>query len=347
MINAAHKTSATVLAISILLLATLPCCHAQDKTPPPPKKTPAAAAIATPDQPAQEKPFMPAYKEEVYGDPETFSTPRLQFTWSPPKKDQPRWNQKWIWSVRLDGSDLRRVIDPKLLYSKAKDANVLHPPVRSPNNRYLAAAIDAGDVYYRMLYDLKEKTATVMTTGGFEPQFLWTKDSKKVIFYADKHWEYDVQKKKLSQRPMIYGSGTYLIDNDKRFLSMSRTGYDIYEYDRTWVKEVVLGTNLIDNNHGLSLDGKYLAYYMYDESQEEQPGYTVVINRKKPSIPILKVSSFCRNPSFTPDTKNLYCCTGKIFKYELNSKTKSEILSFYPNGVISYLTLINGQSHGK
>ena len=55
------------------------------------------------------------YQTEVWNDPDVLSIPRVQFTWAKPGLSA--YNDVGIWSMRLDGSDIREVVSPELLYS--------------------------------------------------------------------------------------------------------------------------------------------------------------------------------------------------------------------------------------
>ena len=55
------------------------------------------------------------YQTEVWDDPDVLSTPRVQFTWAKPGLSN--YKDVGIWSMRLDGSDIREVVSPELLYS--------------------------------------------------------------------------------------------------------------------------------------------------------------------------------------------------------------------------------------
>ena len=67
-------------------------------------------------------------REEVYGDADTFSTPRLMF-WNKYKGSDVR----TLWSSRLDGSDRRRII-PEEVFQKLESISI-HAPARSPEFR--------------------------------------------------------------------------------------------------------------------------------------------------------------------------------------------------------------------
>ena len=71
-------------------------------------------------------------REEVYGDADTFSTPRLMF-WNKYKYSEVR----TLWSSRLDGSDRRRIIPERSVYANGDPSGCIHQ-ARSPDNRYVA-----------------------------------------------------------------------------------------------------------------------------------------------------------------------------------------------------------------
>jgi len=80
-------------------------------------------------------------RNEMYGDKETFSTPRILF----------RAEIEWIgietlFSARMDGSDRRRIIPESVFTGK----NMVdgHKPVRSPDNRYIAISMYNNELGY-------------------------------------------------------------------------------------------------------------------------------------------------------------------------------------------------------
>jgi hypothetical protein len=65
------------------------------------------------------------YKTEQWNDPEILSTPRLQFTWeAPDAKHETGKNLSSIWSMRLDGTDLREVAPLELLDTPRRGGKV-------------------------------------------------------------------------------------------------------------------------------------------------------------------------------------------------------------------------------
>ncbi len=196
-------------------------------------------------------------REEVYGDADTFSTPRLMF-WNKYKYSE----VYTLWSSRLDGSDRRRII-PEEIFTQLEPAG-LHPPARSPDNRYIAISGYINDRATRQLYDTKEKKLITMSGGGGYPWFNWTSDSENVIFYSDgKNFNYNVPTGELTSRPQIHHSGAaFLLPGDKEFLAVKHDGFWIHKFNGEVVRKVNFGfpRKWEMKNHRISPDGKYLAF---------------------------------------------------------------------------------------
>lgn len=195
-------------------------------------------------------------REEVYGDADTFSTPRLMF-WNKYKGSEVR----TLWSSRLDGSDRRRII-PEEVFQKLESISI-HAPARSPDNRYIAISGYINDRATRQLYDTKEKKLITMSGGGGYPSFNWTSDSDNVIFYANgKHYNYNVSTATLTQRKIIYSDELFLLPGDKEFLAIKHDGFWIHKFNGEVVRKVNFGfpRKWEMKNHRISPDGKYLAF---------------------------------------------------------------------------------------
>ena len=195
-------------------------------------------------------------REEVYGDADTFSTPRLMF-WNKYKGSEVR----TLWSSRLDGSDRRRII-PEEVFIGFRPVG-LHKAARSPDNRYIAISGYINDRATRQLYDTKEKKLITMSAGGGHPSFNWTSDSDNVIFYADgKHYNYNVSTATLTQRKIIYSDELFLLPGDKEFLAIKHDGFWIHKFNGEIVRKVNFGfpRKWEMKNHRISSDGKYLAF---------------------------------------------------------------------------------------
>lgn len=171
-------------------------------------------------------------RKEIYGDPEIFSTPRVQFTAEMQGDSKfKRSENRSLWSMRLDGSDVRLVADEELL--NYKDGGISHTPIRSPNNRYVALSLsDADDNFFRAIIDLKEQKKWIISEGGGPPHFNWTSDSENLIFYTDgDHYNYNIPSKTLSERPIIHSRGLFLLPDDKQFLAFKGNGYYIHSFE--------------------------------------------------------------------------------------------------------------------
>ena len=196
-------------------------------------------------------------REEVYGDADTFSTPRLMF-WNKYKYSE----VYTLWSSKLDGSDRRRII-PEEIFNQLEPAG-LHPPARSLDNRYIAISGYINDRATRQLYDTKEKKLITMSGGGGYPWFNWTSDSENVIFYSDgKNFNYHVPTGELTPRPQIHHSGAaFLLPGDKEFLAIKHDGFWIHKFNGEVVRKVNFGFPKAweMKNHRISPDGKYLAF---------------------------------------------------------------------------------------
>ncbi|WP_424442316.1 hypothetical protein, partial [Pseudoalteromonas rhizosphaerae] len=198
-------------------------------------------------------------REEVYGDAGTFSTPRLMF-WNKYKGSE----VYTLWSSKSDGSDRRRII-PEEIFTQLEPAG-LHPPARSPDNRYIAISGYINDRATRQLYDTKEKKLITMSAGGGVPHFNWTSDSENVIFYANgEHYNYSVSTSTLTKRKTIYSLGLFLLPGDKEFLAVRHDGFWIHKFDGEVVRKVNFGFPKAweMKNHRISPDGKYLAFMTY------------------------------------------------------------------------------------
>jgi len=285
--------------------------------------------LTVPEKPPQKT----VYNEEIYGDPDIFSEPRLQFVWQAPDEEKDT-----IWSTRLDGSDLRRVLPPDLLF--AKGGVIFRLPMRSPNNRYLAVALDTSEVMgtIKMLFDLKEKTVTELGRGAFVPHFQWTSDSKHLYYYNEGgFWKYNVKSKINYDIPVIYSTGLYILDDD-RFVALQSEDYTVYSKkgEKLFTKRVKGG--IISSIFQTIAHNGNMIFCLLDGN--EKP-LSIIFNLNNPEEVYFKsLKKIYANPTFGPNNKRLYFSNG-IVKY-IDIKTKNEIFVFrLPSGPISDLTVTN------
>ncbi|MCP3944863.1 MAG: hypothetical protein GY710_25750, partial [Desulfobacteraceae bacterium] len=121
-------------------------------------------------------------KKENYEDPDSFDMPRVQFIGRFPKgADDPT-----IWSVKIDGTDLRQVMDEKEIFGNGY-GTLNDTPVRSPNNRYIAFPLGSGD---KVVFDLKTRKRFVVGKAPWFPNMAW-RPNNKLVFDGNGLFEYD------------------------------------------------------------------------------------------------------------------------------------------------------------
>jgi hypothetical protein len=132
------------------------------------------------------------FQEEQWNDPEVLSTMRLQFIWVKPGDKS---NVSSLWSMRVDGTDLRQVASAELLDTPTAGAiDASFPIVRSPNNRYVAFAVKTCfSCSERRILDLETKEVIVAPMGGNNPDFHWMPDSKSIVFNAEGLMHYNLE----------------------------------------------------------------------------------------------------------------------------------------------------------
>ncbi len=278
------------------------------------------------------------YKEEVYGDPEIFSEPRFQFAWRAPEEQE-----ETIWSTFLDGADLRRVVSPELFFKF--DGVLMHLPVRSPDNRYLAVCMDTSEYMgtAKLLFDLKEKTVTELGGGSYVPHFAWTSDSKKLYYYNGKgFWQYRVDSKEKTLLPTLYSRGLYIL-NDDWFLTLHSWGYSVHSKDRKELfrKEITGGCIAKRFQQAVSIDGKLI---FCGVACNKKPFY-IVFKLNDPEEILLKSSEYLITyPAFGPQNKKIYFSQGIVEYLDLETKETKEIFRMIrrPIGELTIFNLKKG-----
>ncbi|WP_180140203.1 hypothetical protein [Desulfoluna butyratoxydans] len=285
--------------------------------------------FTVPEKPTQKT----VYKEEIYGDPDIFSEPRLQFVWQAPTEEK-----YTIWSTRLDGSDLRRVLPPDLLF--AKDGVIFHLPIRSPDNRYLAVSLDSNEVMgtIKMLFDLKEKTATELGRGAYVPDFQWTSDSRFLYYYNDDgFWKYDVKSKTNHDTPVIYSSGLFIL-NDDRFVSLHHDYYEVYSKERKKLFEKSINYGVIAHSfQTVANDGSMIFCVV---GGKEQP-FSIIFNLNNPEKVYYKAAdTIYSSPAFDLSNKRLYFSNGSVEYLDIKTKKETQVFTL-PGGTIAHLSMLN------
>jgi len=259
---------------------------------------------------------------EEYGNPAQFLTPRIQFKARLKEEDI-----STLWSMQLDGSDLRQVADANLLFD---GATIVHKPIRSPNNRYVALAMDDPKGFFVGLLDLKEKRNIKIIEGGGVPHFNWTDDSENLIFYADgKHYNYDILKQKLSERETIYSIGLFLLPGNKEFLAMKSDGFWIHDFNGDVKRKVAFdfpeSWNI--NYSAVSIDGK-LVFFTTDGGKSVMAHWASIetgeLLGSESSRKLLKTRV---RPIFSDKPNTLYYKRGNSVRYfNLMTRTHDDVL---------------------
>ena len=286
-------------------------------------------------------------EDEVYGQLEG---PRLQFVWSAPGEPRPS-----IWSMKIDGSDLRRAAGPELLYSGDAESLVMYPavPVRSPDGRYIACAGSTGDRILLFLVDLKEKKVGTMTPDQHPDfaafHFAWTPDSKQVVFQdtTDGYlYQYDVDGDRLvfvhrlndSKRDeqtgrfeqwttRIYSRGIQLVDEGRRIVGVTDDAIDYLDRAGKVVKRIAPPKRLQSTPRSgragagsfSSSDGRVLAL-VPDRIRR------VVVSIDDLEKPLYEDEDWYFHSALAPDGKTLYRLQGRaVLVVDLTSKRMSRI----------------------
>lgn len=211
--------------------------------------------------------------EEPLDNKEFWSKTRIMFTWHTRQMvNGEKMNTRMILSANLDGTDIRKVLTTELLMGD-NEADMMHKPARSPNNRYLIAYMSGPgkkEGSYKVLYDLKNMTSEIIAYGGSAPDFNWAPDSENIYFYNNGDLKkYNIVTKIMSDMPMIYSSGgqLFLRNNGKTFVAARDSQLQFNDIKGNRIKNVDFPTKRGDSElHVLSTDGRYL-YYRDDEGQ--------------------------------------------------------------------------------
>lgn len=203
-------------------------------------------------------------KSEQWNDPDILAHPRAQFFWQAPGREITT-----IWSMRLDGTDLRETVDAQLMNTPTPGGYASRMPVqRSPSGRYLAIHRAIGANHQRRIIDLETRQVDVIpsdeTAGA---RFVWLNDH--IILFRDESPlnAYDVLTKKvvdLSKEPEfkhLWILNYFVRDSrnpiasqkiNKELIITAREGRFVYDYE----SRKLIGT-LTESRRILSKDGNY------------------------------------------------------------------------------------------
>lgn len=124
------------------------------------------------------------WHREDLSDESSYDKPRLQFWWNNVNSNDPLVNEYErgykIWSMKIDGTDLRLVTDD--IPNTAAPQNFVTS--RSPNNRYVAYAYSNGEVLIKAIFDLETQQTTKLGSARTKPYLVWADDSS-YLYYSD------------------------------------------------------------------------------------------------------------------------------------------------------------------
>lgn len=203
-------------------------------------------------------------KTEVWNDPEILAHPRAQFSWQAPGRDMAT-----IWSMRLDGTDLRETVDEELMDIPTPGALVGGGSYkRSDSGRYLAITRVRGFNQERRIIDLETRQVDVIPSdaaGG--AGYMWLNDHIVLFRDASPLKAYDVLTKQvidLSQEPefkhleiynyYVRDSRNPIAGNriNKELIVTSDHGVLVYDYES---RKVIHRQE--KSRRALSKDGRY------------------------------------------------------------------------------------------
>ncbi len=271
-----NRTFAFICLSYIILFCVLPLgCSEKPKEKV--ETTPATKTASKPEKPKYDFP------DEIYGDPKIWIEPRIQFVWEHPDDG----GLRSIWSMKMDGTDVRRAVGPDLLaIDPGKKYAINIKPVRSPDCRYIAVAVTdfiTYDVAHYTIIDLKTKTKKMFPLDPVPPYFNWTRDSRSLLFDSSEgDLKYDVITETLGQTPEVLSQGFYLINNDQQILALDYKALKFYDRKGNFLNKVELPIkeNFRANEHSISADKRYLQisirgvhYYLI----KLEPPYTEMI----------------------------------------------------------------------
>ena len=279
----------------------------------------------------QDQPYV--IKPEIYGDSDIFYSPRIQFSMRAPDE-----SRQTIWSIKTDGSDLRQAVDYDLLYGDGS-GGYIHPPVRSPDNRYIVLSVARGVTSLeKQLIDLKTKTKITFAKGGGIPLFQWSADSKEVFFHMDHNlWRYHVDNKTMTKEVKVGYQGTYYLKGKDQFFVVQEDGFELFNRLGESVRKVVLNTKWgLREWHQLSASGSLFSY-----DQRRALG-SFLIDTENPEQIILKTSHHISRGIFSEKEDLIYFFLNGITSLNVSSG-KEEQVFYPPTGfrLRSRMTLIN------
>ncbi|MGL6260789.1 hypothetical protein [Vibrio sp. WXL103] len=222
---------------------------------------------------------------EDISDESSYDMPRVQFSWM--NSFRRGESIEKLFSMKIDGSDLRLVIDKQHGWGGNISAR------RSPDNRYLAyGQYESSRRYHHYLLDLKTQER-IELGSGYSPRFIWAEDSSYVYYQTNlEHaYKYTIATKTHEPIDRQIGLNGVIID-DKRYQVSQIAAYITDEFTgdvESSTKNIPEGEDLhyyvMRRGSTISPDGKYAwgssGYYNFWFDLEQGTVTTVPENSGK------------------------------------------------------------------
>ncbi|MCR9487979.1 TolB family protein [Vibrio alginolyticus] len=168
------------------------------------------------------------WPREGLSDASSYDKPRIQFWWNNVGSRDPLVNDYEngykIWSMKIDGTDLRLVTDD--MPSTASPQNFTMS--RSPNNRYVAYAYSYGEPLIKAIFDLKTQQTIKLGSARTKPYLVWADDSS-YIYFSDgfKRFKYTLATGTKEEVDVPLSEDTVIVDG--KLINAAGLGVGVYD----------------------------------------------------------------------------------------------------------------------
>ncbi|AUW06410.1 hypothetical protein J4H39_20095 [Vibrio alginolyticus] len=168
------------------------------------------------------------WPREDLSDASSYDKPRIQFWWNNVGSRDPLVNDYEngykIWSMKIDGTDLRLVTDD--MPSTASPQNFTMS--RSPNNRYVAYAYSYGEPLIKAIFDLKTQQTIKLGSARTKPYLVWADDSS-YIYFSDgfKRFKYTLATGTKEEVDVPLSEDTVIVDG--KLINAAGLGVGVYD----------------------------------------------------------------------------------------------------------------------
>ncbi|KIF50520.1 TolB family protein [Vibrio owensii] len=168
------------------------------------------------------------WPRENLSDASSYDKPRIQFWWNNVSSRDPLVNDYEngykIWSMKIDGTDLRLVTDD--MPSTASPQTFMMS--RSPNNRYVAYAYSYGEPLIKAIFDLKTQQTIQLGSARTKPYLVWADDSS-YIYFSDgfKRFKYTLATGVKEEVDVPLSENTVIVDG--KLINAAGLGVGVYD----------------------------------------------------------------------------------------------------------------------